>query len=109
MKKYVTELTTLEERKKIRVQLDHRFALVAIFEHQPYAILDKCPHMGAMLSTGKYENGVIVCKDHALSVSVVDGLVTDHVKADFLKMESYARDVRTFRCEVENGKVYINY
>ncbi len=107
MKQQVADWNTLQEKKKIRILWNQRPILLFSYEGAPYAISDKCPHMGASLYPGKYENGTIRCKDHALEISVVSGEVTDSQKADFLKLESYERSVKIYKTSIENGKVYL--
>ena len=77
-------------------------------ENGIYAIQDKCPHRGSSLLSGKLENGVIVCKDHGLPISVETGEVTDMNKAEFLRLDEYSLSVRKFKTVVKDGKVYID-
>lgn len=98
---------TLKARTKMRVPYKNRFLLVTMVEDKPYAIADKCPHMGSSLLSGVLEGCTITCKDHGLPISVVTGDVTDSSKADFLKLDEFDRNVRSYPLIVENGKVYI--
>ncbi|MBU0996560.1 MAG: Rieske 2Fe-2S domain-containing protein [Firmicutes bacterium] len=107
MKQFVAEWSALQEKKKMRILWNQKPILLFSYDGAPYAISDKCPHMGASLFPGKYENGIIQCKDHALEISVVTGEVTDHQKADFLKLAAYDRSVRIYKVSLENGKVYL--
>jgi nitrite reductase (NADH) small subunit len=54
--------------------------LIALFcvagEH--YAIDDVCPHMGASLSGGYLENGIVTCPWHAWRFRVTDGTWADN-------------------------------
>ena len=49
--------------------------LIAVFRERGelYAIDDMCPHMGASLSGGYVENGVVTCPWHAWRFRVTDG------------------------------------
>src|SRR5258708_39707932 len=62
--------------------------LVAVFcEHgQLYAIDDMCPHMGASLSGGYVENGVVTCPWHAWRFRITDGTWADNPR---IKIGSY--------------------
>lgn len=54
--------------------------LIALFLHngQYYAIDDCCPHMGASLSAGWVENGVVTCPWHAWHFRLEDGAWMDN-------------------------------
>jgi nitrite reductase (NADH) small subunit/3-phenylpropionate/trans-cinnamate dioxygenase ferredoxin subunit len=53
--------------------------LIAIFNDQGslYAIDDVCPHMGAALSEGYVENGIVTCSWHAWRFRLTDGAWAD--------------------------------
>jgi nitrite reductase (NADH) small subunit/3-phenylpropionate/trans-cinnamate dioxygenase ferredoxin subunit len=53
--------------------------LIAVFRDQGqyYAIDDVCPHMGASLSGGYVENGVVTCPWHAWRFRLRDGAWAD--------------------------------
>lgn len=57
--------------------------MVGIFRDggQFFAINDFCPHMGASLSDGHVENGVVLCPWHAWSFRLSDGAWTDNSKS----------------------------
>jgi nitrite reductase (NADH) small subunit len=54
--------------------------LVALFfmEGRFHAIDDVCPHMGASLSGGYLENGIVTCPWHAWRFRVTDGTWADN-------------------------------
>ncbi len=108
MKQYLTKVSTIKQKKTLRIVVNNLPILLAYFEEKIYAIRDKCPHMGATLSRGIYKDGVITCKDHGLPISVITGAVTDQSKADFLNLEEYSRTVRTYKVIVESDSVYID-
>jgi len=107
MRYLVCSLSSLLERQKMKFQAGPRAVLVALADGKPYAIADKCPHMGFPLSGGKYEAGVIRCKEHGLEVDVRTGSVVDSPKVAFLKIAPTDMSVRTYLAYVENGNVYI--
>src|SRR5947209_10241258 len=53
--------------------------LVAVFRQngQFFAIDDVCPHMGASLSGGYVENGIVTCPWHAWRFRLADGAWAD--------------------------------
>ena len=62
--------------------------MVAVFrsDDQYYALDDLCPHMGASLSTGHLEDGVVTCPWHAWRFRVCDGTWVDNPR---LKVGAY--------------------
>ncbi len=109
MFQYAMDWSTLEAKKKMRIQAGNRHVLVSVVEGIVYAIADKCPHMGFPISNGKFENGIIQCKEHGLEIDVRTGQVLDTSKATFLKIDPLDRQLRTYPTKVENGKVYLDY
>lgn len=73
--------------------------LIAVFCHQGhyFAIDDVCPHMGASLSSGYVENGIVTCPWHAWRFRLADGAWADSPR---IKIGSYP-------VRVEDGKVQI--
>src|SRR5262249_26565660 len=62
--------------------------LIAVFCQggQLYAIDDMCPHMGASLSGGYVENGIVPCPWHAWRFRITDGTWADNPR---IKIGSY--------------------
>ena len=54
--------------------------LIAVFRNgdQYQAIDDTCPHMGASLSGGYVENGIVTCPWHAWRFRLADGAWADN-------------------------------
>jgi nitrite reductase (NADH) small subunit/3-phenylpropionate/trans-cinnamate dioxygenase ferredoxin subunit len=54
--------------------------LIAIFNDggRYFAIDDVCPHMGASLSTGCLEQGIVTCSWHAWRFRLADGAWADY-------------------------------
>jgi nitrite reductase (NADH) small subunit len=54
--------------------------LVAVFNHngQLYAIDDVCPHMGASLSEGSVDQGIVTCAWHGFRFRLEDGVWADN-------------------------------
>ena len=72
--------------------------LIALFLHQGryYAIDDCCPHMGASLSGGHVENGIVTCPWHAWRFRISDGTWADNPR---IKIGSYP--VRVVEGEIQ--------
>ena len=62
--------------------------LIAVFhtQGQYHAIDDTCPHMGASLSGGYIEEGIVTCPWHAWRFRLCDGLWADNPR---IKIGSY--------------------
>jgi len=73
--------------------------LVALFcdNGQYYAIDDVCPHMGASLSGGYIENGIVTCPWHAWRFRLADGAWADCPRVK----------IGWFPVRVENGEIQI--
>ncbi len=54
--------------------------VIALFRQgdEYFAISDICPHMGASLAPGHFENGVVTCPWHAWRFKVCDGTWCDN-------------------------------
>src|SRR5215207_10185134 len=77
--------------------------LVALFRHngQFQAIDDTCPHMGASLSGGYVENGVVTCPWHAWRFRLNDGAWADNPR---LKIGCYAVRVEGDEVQIDLGE-----
>jgi nitrite reductase (NADH) small subunit/3-phenylpropionate/trans-cinnamate dioxygenase ferredoxin subunit len=73
--------------------------LVAVFRDggRFFAIDDVCPHMGASLSGGYVERGIVTCPWHAWRFRLADGAWADNPR---IKIGSYP-------VRVENGEVQV--
>lgn len=107
MKHKVCTWADLDAKGKIGVTVNERTIMVAAFEGKAYAIQDKCPHMGAPLSVGKYKDGIIQCKAHGLKIDVSTGKVVDNMMSKILTPKQEQKSVRTFTTTVEEGDVFI--
>ena len=74
--------------------------LVALFrtEDGVQAIDDVCPHMGASLSGGYLENGIVTCPWHAWRFRLCDGAWADNPR---IKIGCYAVRVEEGSVQVE--------
>lgn len=108
METYVAKLSTIQQKKKMRIMIKNKPILLTYTGNGVFAMRDKCPHMGATLSNGILKDGIITCKDHGLPISVETGQVTNMTKAKFLRLDDYSLSVRTYQTIVKNGSVYID-
>ncbi len=72
---------------------------VCVFWHegQPFALDDRCPHMGFPLHRGTVENGLVTCHWHHARFDLSSGGTLD----------PFADDVRAYPVEVDDGLVTV--
>ena len=72
---------------------------VCVFWHdeRPYALDDRCPHMGFPLHRGTVEDGLVTCHWHHARFDLVSGGTLD----------PFADDARSYPVEVEDGDVFV--
>ena len=73
----VCAASELAEGQTRVLQIDGK--LIAVFRHggQFFAIDDVCPHMGASLSDGEVEQGIVTCPWHGWRFRLADGAWAD--------------------------------
>jgi nitrite reductase (NADH) small subunit len=59
-------------------RVGHKLIAVFLADGQYYALDDCCPHMGASLSGGYVENGIVTCPWHAWRFRLADGVWADN-------------------------------
>jgi nitrite reductase (NADH) small subunit/3-phenylpropionate/trans-cinnamate dioxygenase ferredoxin subunit len=76
--------------------------LVAVFHQQGqfYAIDDVCPHMGASLSGGYVEKGIVTCPWHAWRFRLNDGAWADNPR---IKIGCYPVRIEGDEVQVQAG------
>jgi nitrite reductase (NADH) small subunit/3-phenylpropionate/trans-cinnamate dioxygenase ferredoxin subunit len=74
--------------------------LIAVFRDggEFFAIEDCCPHMGASLSEGHVENGIVTCPWHAWRFRLRDGAWADCLR---IKIGSYPVRVEGDQVQVQ--------
>ena len=72
---------------------------VCVFWHdeRPYAVDDRCPHLGFPLHRGSIEDGLLTCHWHHARFDLASGGTLD----------PFADDVRTYPVEVVDGRVLV--
>jgi nitrite reductase (NADH) small subunit len=94
----VCKLQDLREGEGKTVAIGHRLIAVFLIDGKPSAIDDTCPHMGASLSGGYLENGIVTCPWHAWRFRLADGAWADNPR---IKIGCYA-------VRVENGEIQLH-
>jgi nitrite reductase (NADH) small subunit/3-phenylpropionate/trans-cinnamate dioxygenase ferredoxin subunit len=79
------------------VQVARKLIAVFLQGGQYFAIDDVCPHMGASLSGGYVENGIVTCPWHAWRFRLADGAWADSPR---IKIGCYP-------VRVENGEIQV--
>lgn len=80
------------------VEVDGKLIGIFLEKGQYYAIDDVCPHMGASLSGGMVENGVVTCPWHGWRFRLCDGAWADYSR---VKIGSYPVRVEGDEIQVE--------
>jgi nitrite reductase/ring-hydroxylating ferredoxin subunit len=71
---------------------------VFISEGKPYAVDNRCPHMGFPLDKGSVRDGILTCHWHHARFDLESGGTFD----------PFADDVKTYPTEVRDGVVYVD-
>ena len=74
----VCKIHDLKEGEGKAVAIGHRIIALFLIYGNVNAIDDTCPHMGASLSGGYLENGIVTCPWHAWRFRVTDGVWADN-------------------------------
>src|SRR4029077_20614519 len=69
----VCKVQDLHEGEGKTVAIGHRMVALFRINGENFAIDDTCPHMGASLSGGYLENGIVTCPWHAWRFCLADG------------------------------------
>jgi nitrite reductase/ring-hydroxylating ferredoxin subunit len=109
MEYYATKLSTLKQKQKLGLVINNKPILLAYTNNGVFAVRDKCPHMGSPLSPGILVDNVITCKYHGLPISVETGKVTNNIKADYLRMDEFDREVKTYKTIIKDDSIYIEF
>jgi 3-phenylpropionate/trans-cinnamate dioxygenase ferredoxin subunit len=71
--------------------------LLAKVEGQIYAVSNKCPHMGCQLQGGILTGFIVMCPCHGWKFDLRNG--------QYLEIPEVT--LTTYRCNVQNGKIYV--
>jgi nitrite reductase (NADH) small subunit/3-phenylpropionate/trans-cinnamate dioxygenase ferredoxin subunit len=80
----VAKVGSIEDGKAGAFPVKGKMVAVFLVDGKYHAINDFCPHMGAPLSDGHVEDGVVICPWHAWQFKVCDGTWCDNpaIKTD---------------------------
>jgi nitrite reductase (NADH) small subunit/3-phenylpropionate/trans-cinnamate dioxygenase ferredoxin subunit len=82
----VCQVGEVHEGEGKTVEVDGKLIALFCVGGQYHAIDDVCPHMGASLSDGYVENGIVTCPWHAWRFRLADGAWADNPR---IKIGSY--------------------
>ena len=87
---------------------EYKDQMVAVFnDNGEYrAIDDMCPHMGASLATGQFEDCVVTCPWHAWSFDTRDGTWCDNrrLKIDVFRVRVVGESIQVAEAEKESDE-----
>jgi nitrite reductase (NADH) small subunit/3-phenylpropionate/trans-cinnamate dioxygenase ferredoxin subunit len=102
----VCRLQDIPDGEAVTIEVGNK--LIALFRQkdQFYAIDDTCPHMGASLSGGYVENGVVTCPWHAWRFRLADGAWADspRIKIGCYPVRVVGEEVQVQLPDEEAGK-----
>jgi nitrite reductase/ring-hydroxylating ferredoxin subunit len=96
----------LLQKKKLRVQIQKTYFLVALVGEHAYMIPDACPHQDASLYEGKLVHDCITCPLHNATFNVVSGEIDDVSK--MLYFDFGPEKITTHKVVIQNGELIVN-
>ena len=87
----------LKEGQMKGVRVSGKSILLVRQGGQIFGVSNSCPHMGCLLGGGILSEFIVMCPCHGWKFDVRNG---NYVENDAITLESY-------RCKIENGKVYV--
>src|SRR5689334_24585592 len=90
-------LAELQVKKMMTVAGADRPVLVCWHDGQPFALDDRCPHMGFPLAKGSVSDGILTCHWHHARFDLRSGCAFD----------LWADDVPMFEVRVEGGSLWV--
>ena len=94
----VGKVADLDEGAGMTVAVGTKLIAVFKVDGNYFAIDDTCPHMGASLSGGYLENGIVTCPWHAWRFRLADGAWADNPR---IKIGCYAVRVEGDNVQVQ--------
>lgn len=105
MKHFVTSLSSLSEKKKLRVVIDNIPYLVAKISTSVYLIPDECPHQQASLYQGKIVGDTVLCPLHNASFNMINGDIDDVSK--MLYFDFGPEKITTHKAVIEGDDIFV--
>ncbi len=94
----VGRVSDLKDGEGMTVTVGTKLIAVFLDKGRYFAIDDTCPHMGASLSGGFLENGIVTCPWHAWRFRITDGAWADNPR---IKIGCYPVRVEGEEIQVE--------
>ncbi len=93
----IGSLADLQERGCLTGKAGSQPVCVFWYEGRPFAVDDRCPHMGFPLHRGSVENGLVTCHWHHARFDLASGGT----------LNPFADDVRVYPVELDGGRVTV--
>jgi nitrite reductase/ring-hydroxylating ferredoxin subunit/uncharacterized protein YciW len=90
-------VSELQDQGMLLAKVGSHAVCVVWHDDQPYAVDDRCPHLGFPLHRGSVEQGLLTCHWHHARFDLASGGTLD----------PFADDVRTYPVEVHAGRVLV--
>jgi nitrite reductase/ring-hydroxylating ferredoxin subunit len=90
-------LSRLQDEGMLLTKIGSHAVCVIWHEGRPYAVDDRCPHLGFPLHRGSVEQGLLTCHWHHARFDLCSGGTLD----------PFADDVRTYPVELREGRVLV--
>ncbi len=94
----VATLAQLQTEGQLTVHTEDNVIALYWYEGQPYAVDNRCPHMGFPLDKGTVCDGILTCHWHHARFDLASGGTFDQ----------WADDVRSFPVKAENGEIWLD-
>ena len=92
------DLERLESEGRLLAKVGAHPVVVFWHDHRPWAIEDRCPHMGFPLRQGTVEAGMVTCHWHHARFDLESGCTLD----------PFADDARAYDAAIEDGQVWVS-
>ncbi len=93
----VAKVGDVKEGEGIMCPLRGRPVGLWLYQGKYYALEDRCPHRGALLSEGECKNGIVTCAWHAWQFDIKDGYF----------LENPEIKLKCFPVKVDGEDIYI--
>ncbi len=109
----------ISETKALKVKVNGQSILVAKVGDRTCAIVNKCPHLGLPIASGKLEDGIITCPFHGAKfdmatgknvkwVSSVMGITLPEMGQKIMSMGKEATDIPCFAVTQEGEDLFVD-
>lgn len=105
MQHFAIMLEDLVQQTKARVMIEQTAVLCIYHEGTVFALADKCPHMGASLYKGTYENGTVTCRAHRAKIDIKTGAIEEKARLLFLRLPT--QKAKPYPVIIKDGKVFV--